>query len=289
MKYNKGFAPILIALIVAGALVIGGGAYYLGKSSSNVEKAIEVNNQVENLTSNQNQPVIEVKKENSTVVENKKTNTSLITVLTPNGGEVYKYTDKISIKWNGISKDRVAIYLRFSTGEWCSVADLSSSNTSYTFTPFGHNCGDGRGVISGVQKYKITLIAYENGGMAPEPGTAFATSYSDGDDISYSIDSSDNYFTINASSISQSQAETLVYQTWSDCSKGDCGGVSVTVSKNLVTAIYNELSDSTSNTKRESLATYKDGKWTLGKPTITQTCHRGHSDGSQGYSSSPCI
>lgn len=33
MKYNKGFAPVLIALLVAGVLVIGGGAYYWGKSS----------------------------------------------------------------------------------------------------------------------------------------------------------------------------------------------------------------------------------------------------------------
>lgn len=42
MKYNKGFAPILITLLVLGALIIGGGAYYMGKSKEE-DKKIEVN------------------------------------------------------------------------------------------------------------------------------------------------------------------------------------------------------------------------------------------------------
>jgi hypothetical protein len=42
MKYNKGFAPIIIALIIAGALVLGGGAYYFNKSSDNNKKEIKI-------------------------------------------------------------------------------------------------------------------------------------------------------------------------------------------------------------------------------------------------------
>ncbi len=195
MNKNKGFIGIgLIIAIVLGVVVVGGGAYYIGKSG---EKK-EVNNPQVNLpiVEEKNQEAEkEIKKDIDGVPKNKS-----ITVLSPNGGETYKDTDKIEIKWKGILKDRIAIYLRFSTGEWCGIADISSDNTSYIFTPQGHDCGPGRGVISGIQKYKITLIAYENGGMAPEPGTAFAGDYSDnnGSETGFSIDSSDNYFTINS-------------------------------------------------------------------------------------------
>lgn len=44
MKYNKGFAPILIALIFTGVLVIGGGIYYLEKSSNDKEVKFEEKN-----------------------------------------------------------------------------------------------------------------------------------------------------------------------------------------------------------------------------------------------------
>jgi len=44
MKYNKGFAPVLIALIVVGFLATGGGIYYLGKSSNDKEIKYEEKN-----------------------------------------------------------------------------------------------------------------------------------------------------------------------------------------------------------------------------------------------------
>lgn len=44
MKYNKGFAPVLIVLIVLGALVVGGGAYYLGKNKVKDNKNVVENN-----------------------------------------------------------------------------------------------------------------------------------------------------------------------------------------------------------------------------------------------------
>jgi hypothetical protein len=225
MNKNKGFIGIgLIIAIVLGIAVVGGGAYYLGKSG-NKPVVINPENSLPNVE-NQNLPV----------VENKSTNiSSLVAVISPNGGEIYKDSDKIAIKWKdvNINKDRIAIYLRFSSGEWCFIKDIPSSNTNYTFTPYGHDCGDGRGSISGIQKYKITLIAYDNGGMAPEPGTAFAGDYSDNDDsdIGYSIDSSDNYFTINSATISSN----LIKQT-------DCGvSFSKTSEWSVVSNTSNEI------------------------------------------------
>jgi len=41
MKNNKGFAPVLIALIVAGALIVGGGVYWLGKNKGENKKVVE--------------------------------------------------------------------------------------------------------------------------------------------------------------------------------------------------------------------------------------------------------
>ncbi len=199
MNINKGIIGLgLILAIVLGVAVVGGGAYYLGKSSPKQEVKMSENV----LSDNQNQ--------NLPNVNNKSTSlSSLVTVISPNGGEVYKDNDKISIKWKGASKDRAAIYLRFSSGEWCFIKDVPSGDASYVFVPSGHNCGEGRGIITS-GNYKITLILYNNSGMTPEPGTAFAGDYSDngGSDTGFSIDSSDNYFTINSSTVSTQNWKT---------------------------------------------------------------------------------
>ncbi|MFA6999721.1 MAG: hypothetical protein WC241_01245 [Candidatus Paceibacterota bacterium] len=49
MEYNKGFAPVLIAIIIAGALVIGGGAYYWGKYKGENKKVGENSNEVKSV------------------------------------------------------------------------------------------------------------------------------------------------------------------------------------------------------------------------------------------------
>lgn len=63
MKYNKGFAPLILAAIIVGALVIGGGAYYIGKSKGedkkvgeklNVENQEVDNKKVEKVSDNSN-------------------------------------------------------------------------------------------------------------------------------------------------------------------------------------------------------------------------------------------
>lgn len=168
MKYNKGFAPIviLISILVAGA--IGGVAYYTGKSSSK----IKTNNPTNYQTINQNNPPV--------------------------------------------------------------------SNPLSQTPPKTSNQAQGRAVLT------------------------------------------------------QAQAEVLVHQTWSDCSQGDCSGVTVSVAQNssgqyVVTAIFTELDDSTSQTKRVSIATYQNGTWMLGQPIVTRACHRGNVDGTTGWTAGLCI
>ncbi len=94
--------------------------------------------------------------------------------------------------------------------------------------------------------------------------------------------------------LTQAEAEALVYKTWSDCSKKDCGGVTVTLTQNnagqyIVTAIFDEYDDSISNTKKVSIATMNNGVWVLSQPTITRTCSRGNADGTKGWTSGLCI
>lgn len=97
MNKNKGIIGIgLMVAIVLGIIVVGGGAYYLGKGSLKEEVKVEENNLQNNLEVSQNQNLS---------VDNSKTkcdsnSTPSITVLSPNGGEFYKLGDKIIVKWN---------------------------------------------------------------------------------------------------------------------------------------------------------------------------------------------
>lgn len=212
MVKNKGFIGLgLIIAIILGIIVVGGGTYYLGKSDTkkeiNKQENVTPNNENTGICGNNGEfcpgtpgyeERIKREKQNQLVVDNQQISNPSITVLSPNGGEVYKDTDKVAIKWKGEGKERVTLSLRFFDGEWCFIKDLPSNITNYVFTPYENNCGNGRIINSG--KYKVTVIAYDYGGMSPEPGTAFAGDYSDNDgsDTGFSIDSSDDYFTINS-------------------------------------------------------------------------------------------
>jgi len=88
--------------------------------------------------------------------------------------------------------------------------------------------------------------------------------------------------------ISQQEAENLVKKTWGDCSGEGCSNFKITVGQNnLVAGIYPQLDDSVAFVKKEAIATYQNGVWVLGTPTITQSCHlnRGHQD----FSTEPCL
>ncbi len=94
--------------------------------------------------------------------------------------------------------------------------------------------------------------------------------------------------------LTQEQAQNLVHTTWGDCSQGNCADVEVSVTQQetgqyVVTAIFTELDDSTSHTKKVSRASFQNGTWMLSEPIVTRACHRGHVDGSKGFTSAFCI
>lgn len=105
MNKNKGIIGIgLIIAIILGVIVIGGGAYYLGKSGS--KQAINspennlLNNQNQNLPVDNNQQV-NVPTPIIPAVSTDCTSSSKpsITVLSPNGGEIYQAGQQITVKW----------------------------------------------------------------------------------------------------------------------------------------------------------------------------------------------
>jgi len=94
---------------------------------------------------------------------------------------------------------------------------------------------------------------------------------------------------------SQSQIENFVYQNSSDCSSGDCSGVSVTFDQDvgnlyLITAIFTELDDSVSATKRQWLVLFNNNSLSLANnqpnPNTWRTCHPNR--GQQTFETTPC-
>lgn len=97
---------------------------------------------------------------------------------------------------------------------------------------------------------------------------------------------------IVSKTLSSDEARTLVIQTWGDCTPDVCSRVVVTTEQKnnqwYVTAMYEGLRDDSSAAQRKvAIATHVNNKWTLGTPTVTQSCqkNRGHQD----FSSEPCI
>ena len=118
MNKNKGIIGIgLILAIVLGIVVVGGGAYYLGKSSSKSD--------VNNLVVNQKQevPVIDNNQPVKVTSECTPSSAPSITVLSPNGGETYNSGENIDVKWTS-----------------CNIVD--SKKQTYTYVSI-HNSNDG--------------------------------------------------------------------------------------------------------------------------------------------------
>ncbi len=290
MNKNKGFIGIgLIIAIVLGVVIVGGGAYYVGKSGEkkevnnpqvNLPIVEEENQEVEKKVEEKKEDISIVKKENKLVMYNSKTfgysigysgiDTNKVIVV-GDGKSINLFPNQSNIDTLEVvdSSYSVPNYLssngtvKFGTNEYKKFKNNITSRNIYY-------------LISGLQNNKSIWISVEN----------------DSDTPNYLDLASLKINTINSEIITQVQAETLVHKAWSDCTKGDCGGVVVTVTnnnQNFVTAIFTELDDSTSQTKRVAIASYQNGIWTLGQPTITRTCHRGHIDGSLGFTSAFCI
>jgi Tfp pilus assembly protein PilV len=119
IKNNKGFAPVLILIIVLGVLAVGGVAYFAGKSSApkneavnnqnlqiidqnDVSSTIDTNVPVQNTTKVSNIPSTQVSATINTAPQQTECNSkspSSIKVLSPNGGEAYQAGQQISVKW----------------------------------------------------------------------------------------------------------------------------------------------------------------------------------------------
>ena len=100
MKLNKGFAPIVIVLIVIDMLAVGGVAYFVGKSSNPSPLNVVGNNYQPQESQNTVLPTPPV--QNNQVVNNTNcllTTAPWIKVLSPNGGETYTAGQQVKIKW----------------------------------------------------------------------------------------------------------------------------------------------------------------------------------------------
>jgi len=181
MNKNKGFIGIgLILAIVLGIVVVGGGAYYLGKSGAKQS----VNNLENILPNNQNQnlPI------NNTQQVNTTTSTApSITVLSPNGGESYIPGKTYDITWKSTDVNNVSIWLARK-----GASDVAELITGSSFIP------------SSLGKYSWTIPTTNND---INSGGQFKVVVSDKNSIP--SDSSDNYFTIN----SATTAGNIIKQT----------------------------------------------------------------------------
>ncbi len=111
MKYNKGFAPVLVLIIALGVLAVGGVAYFAGKNSapknevsdnSNYFPATEQNYTPP--TTNNNPPATS----NTNNVTPPVIAKPSITVNSPNGGEAWKRDTTQIIKWSSLNYSKVA-------------------------------------------------------------------------------------------------------------------------------------------------------------------------------------
>ncbi|KKQ07932.1 MAG: hypothetical protein US18_C0005G0019 [Parcubacteria group bacterium GW2011_GWB1_36_5] len=103
MKYNKGFAPILILVIALGVLSVGGVAYFAGKSSAPKNEVNDNSNYFPPVDQNYNPPTTN---NNTSVTSNTNSNVTppviakpSITIISPNGGEKFVPGDILSVSY----------------------------------------------------------------------------------------------------------------------------------------------------------------------------------------------
>lgn len=129
MKYNKGFAPIAILLVVLGVLAVGGVAYFAGKSSAPKNEVNDNSNYFPTTqqnytppTTNNNSPQQQTPPPSTSTACNSNS-PSTIKVLSPNGNEVYQAGQQITVKWKScnVTPNSIGII-------------LIKHNTSLTYT-----------------------------------------------------------------------------------------------------------------------------------------------------------
>ena len=193
MKYNKGFAPVLVLVIVLGVLAVGGGAYFVGKSSTPKNTVSDNSNYFPPVQQNNNLPA--TSNTNNNVTPPVITKPS-ITVLSPNGGEIYKKGDTAYVRWNTQNIGNATIKIDLLKTNGTLVYNLASmvnpskgsqvdaNGPAYSWAIPTETSPGGRRIDSG--QYKIQIC---------ETGTN-------------NCDSSNSYFTITAPSVSTSNWKT---------------------------------------------------------------------------------
>ncbi len=135
MKQNKGIASLsLIVLIVLGVAVVGGGAYFLGKSDSKKEIVDSQNLLQDN--NNQESPVVENRETSKTrkvATECNSNSPSSIKVLSPNGGEVYTAGQKVEINWSSCNVKNIYISMSDGGHDMGHFSEKSISPTQNSF------------------------------------------------------------------------------------------------------------------------------------------------------------
>lgn len=192
MNQNKGIIGIgLLVAIVLGIVVLGGGAYYLGKKNSSDDSSYmpdkecgfngEKCNKDKNLQQDQNQLVADKSTIPQAVPDCNSSSKPSIKVISPNGGETYTLGQTIDIKWSSKCIDSKAlVYLNIGVKDSQAVSELLdglkvANNGSYNFAiPSNYNVGGNKS-----NKYEV--------------GISYI--YGNGEQVS---DISDNSFTINS-------------------------------------------------------------------------------------------
>lgn len=155
MKYNKGFAPIFLVAIIVGALVIGGGAYYMGKSKGE-DKKVE-----ENINTSNNKEVDDISQQDRNndsvknpivgVEENKQKNLTLIESKTFGYSIGYTGIDKSKVYITGDGKS-INLFPNQSNIDSLEIVDLPYNKPSYISSTSNVTFG-----INQYQKFKDNI------------------------------------------------------------------------------------------------------------------------------------
>jgi len=265
MKQNKGVIGVgLVLAIVLGVVVVGGGAYYLGKDSNKVEIKNPVN--VIPNVEKQELPVKEEEKKETPpkVVSDCDSNSKpSIKVLSPKGGEVYKVGDKITVKWSSCNVQKVYVSMVQGGHDMGNLTETSilASQGSYQWIVPSTQWESNTGFIFGIWDADPghTDIVGKSGSFS----VAFATGMPDPKNIST---------TLPANYISSNNWPPVITTSSQSYSCNNVGVVPNTEGNNIISekVINGKKYCITSNSDRAMSHTYTDYKYTTVKGNGTK-------------------
>lgn len=227
MKYTKGFALISVLLIVLSAVIIGGGAYAIGKHSEQAKTNSNIDLQPITESDLHSSTQTTVNSTKTTVADDTTTrgitpgctasSAPSITVLSPNGGEIYTAGQQVTVHWKSCNLAastpiQIILQANFTGGPW-GTSPVSNFNLSPTSV-------DAPSVLnSGSATFMLPTLASQWTGYSStmRPGRYYKIYISQ--NLSDSIDASDmsdNTFTINIPTTSVS----TTLPSWLDGQEG---------------------------------------------------------------------